>query len=473
MYSCAFNVCFHYCGYSYSAYIHKCHHLMMINACSFRISGSLQCKLTLIQISSSSFSPPTDVTLKLSDGSIDAHRMILAAVSPVFERMFYGDVKEGKSVTVDLPKDSSETFKLLIDFVYCGRCELKIPDDIFPLLEVFDRYQINKVPFYHTCSEFILSDLDSSNYLVLLPKFASVMSEEGIRKAANKVMHYTSSDFIAKFDSTKDLPEEVLLQLLQMDITNHEVDVFDFLVKWHDYQTKDLGRTLQLTHQLFCFVRYSLIIPQILSSRVVARCDLVNNQLIADAYHYIYNSCKPLGEYDPNECTREPVSPSLRKPRCSLKLEWVSCQNGITINYGQLDKHSVSFSGSLVPVNNYITKSLSLRNGTYTFSVLNITAYHTYNINCTVTRQSYSGAPISIAVCNQGDKYLYSYPLINSSLITLYIHDDYLFLKLVEGDKVKSTTSICEAGHFNVSISSLLPYNTSYHCEFHIHNHVQ
>ena len=380
----------------------------MINACSFRISDSLPCKLTLIQISSSSFSPPTDVTLKFPDGSIDAHRMILAAVSPVFERMFYGDFKEGKSMTVDLPKDSSKMMRLLIDFVYCGNCDLKNLDDIYPLLEVFDQYQINKVPFYHSCSEVILANLDSSNYLVLLPKFASVMSEEDIRKAANKVMHYTSSDFIAKFDSTKDLPEEVLLQLLQMDSTNHEVDVFDFLVKWHDYQTKDLSRTLKLARQLFCYVRYSLIIPQILSSRVVARCDLVNNQLIGDAYHYIYNSCKPLGEYHHNECNLEPASPSLRKPKCSLKLEWVSYQNGITMKHGQLDECTISFNGGSVPaVNNYITKSLSLRNGIHTFSVLNITAKYTscidnLGLHNKYVSQPYSGAPISIAVGSEG-----------------------------------------------------------------------
>ena len=145
------------------------------------------------------------------------------------------------------------------------------------------------------------------------------------------------------------------------------------------------------------------------------------------------------------------------------------------MKYGQFDEHSVFFSGSSVPINNYITKSLSLRNGIYTFSVLNITANHTYyNMsNGTTTSQSYSVAPISIAVGNQDDKYLYSYPLINSSLITLYIHDDYLFLKLVEGDKVKATTSICEAGHFNVSICNLLPYDSPYHCKFHIHNHIQ
>ena len=436
----------------------------IINGCSSRISDSLPCKLTLIQISSSSFSLPTDVTLKLHDGSIDAHRMILAAVSPIFERMFYGDFKEGKSVTVDLPKDSSKMMKLLIDFVYCGNCELNNLDDILPLLEVFGRYQINKIPFYHSCSEFILENLDSSNYLVLLPKFAGVMSEEGIRKAANKVMHYTNNDFIAKFDSTRDLPEQVLLQLLQMDITNHEADVFDFLVKWHDYQTKDLGRTLKLTHQLFCYVRYSLIIPQILSSRVVARCDLVNNQLIGDAYHYIYNSCKPLGEYDSSECSLEPASPSLRKPRCSLEIKWLPYSSNITMQYDKSDNWMVSFYGHAVP---FFIKSTPLKNGIYAFSVLNIAPLrhgYTYTLP--------NGA-ISVVVSTQCDRRLYSYTLISPSLVTVYVHDEYLFLKLIEGDKVKSTTTIHGTDPFNICICNMMPQDNTLTCSFTIDNNVQ
>ena len=184
-------------------------------------------------------------------------------------------------MTVDLPKDSSEILSHVIDFVYHGSCELKNLDDIFQILEAFDRYQINKVPFYHMCSEVILTQMEASNYLNLLKKFAKVMSEEGIRKAANKVMSYTNDDFVAKFDDNKDLPEEIMLQLLQIDTTNHEVD---FLVKWHDYQTNNLGKSLQLTQKLFQNVRYSLIIPQLLTAKVLPRSDLINKQLLLDAY---------------------------------------------------------------------------------------------------------------------------------------------------------------------------------------------
>ena len=440
------------------------------------IPDSLPHKLTLIQISRSSFSLPTDVILKLPGGNIEAHRSILAAVSPVFEKIFYGSCKEGKSMAVDLPKDSFEIMGLVIDFVYHGSCELKNLDDIFQILKVFNQYQINKAPFYHMCSEVILTRMESSNYLTLLQKFAKVMNEEGIRKAANKVMFYTNNDFIANFDSTKDLPEEVLLHLLQMNISNHEIDVFEFLVKWHDYQTKELNVSLQLTQQLFCHIRYSLIIPQILSSRVATRSDLVSSQLLGDAYHYIYNSCKPLGEYGDKECTLEPAGPSFRKPRRSQKVEWIPHQHNIMVQHNKLDECEVRFGSSALPINDTAMKSLPLQNGMYTFSVLNLSASCTTydSFSGGYIANSYSGAPISMTICNQNKKYLYSYPLINNSLFTVYVHNEYLFLKFIEDNRITSTTSIMLEGDlYSLCICSLMLQDSEYKCSFSIHNHVQ
>ena len=171
------------------------------------------------------------------------------------------------------------------------------------------------------------------------------MNEEGIRKAANKVMLYTNDDFIAKFDDNKDLPEEIMLQLLQIDTAHHEIEIFDFLVKWYDYQTNNLGKSLQLTQKLFQSVRYSLIIPQLLTTKVLPRSDLINKQLLLDAYHYnIYNSCKPLGEYHSSECTLEPAGLKLRKPKCSQEIQWSS--NQATLQHDKLNEYKVSFYSS-------------------------------------------------------------------------------------------------------------------------------
>ena len=105
------------------------------------------------------------MTLKLSDGEVKAHRLILAAVSPVFEKMLYGNFKEGKSNEVNMPKDCCKTMQQLIDIIYKGGCEIKNLDDTIPLIEVFNRFQINKAPMQRACGEAILSQLDSSNYL--------------------------------------------------------------------------------------------------------------------------------------------------------------------------------------------------------------------------------------------------------------------------------------------------------------------
>ena len=91
--------------------------------------------------------------------------------------------------------------------------------------------------------------MDCSNYLTLLPKFASVMDEKSIKRAADKVTRYTNNNnyFVVKFDELKDLPENLILSLLPRDdVENPEIDIFNFLIRWHAYQTKELGNTLQL-----------------------------------------------------------------------------------------------------------------------------------------------------------------------------------------------------------------------------------
>ena len=117
--------------------------------------------------------------------------MILAAVhvSPIFEKMLrvYGNFKESSLSEVNLPEDNCKNMKMLIDFVYTGGCQVKSVDNIFPLAELIECYQINKLPLYHLCSKTILSQMDSSNYLtLLLSQFACVMDKKALREQLTK-----------------------------------------------------------------------------------------------------------------------------------------------------------------------------------------------------------------------------------------------------------------------------------------------
>ena len=69
-------------------------------------------------------------------------------------------------------------------------------------------------------------------------------------------MCYTNNKSVAKFDEVKDLTEDVILSLLpRNDVENPEVDIFNFLVRWHAYHTEEFGNTLHLVPQLFRHIR--------------------------------------------------------------------------------------------------------------------------------------------------------------------------------------------------------------------------
>ena len=70
-----------------------------------------------------------------------------------------------------------------------------------------------------------------------------------VRKVTRKQL---IRSWVTKFDQAKDRPEEVMLPLLNSySATQPEMNIFKFLVKWHDYQTKELGKFLQLTTKSF------------------------------------------------------------------------------------------------------------------------------------------------------------------------------------------------------------------------------
>ena len=86
-----------------------------------------------------------DLTLHLCDGNMKVNKAMLGIVSLVF-KILYVSFKEASSDEVDLPKDYCKIMKLFFDIVFEGSCELESLDDILPLMEVVDWYQIKKVP---------------------------------------------------------------------------------------------------------------------------------------------------------------------------------------------------------------------------------------------------------------------------------------------------------------------------------------
>ena len=62
-----------------------------------------------------------DVTFKTSDGgSVSAHRIIVAAGSPVFHVVLCGKVKGNSEKEIEVPSVDTETFSTVVSFLYTG-----------------------------------------------------------------------------------------------------------------------------------------------------------------------------------------------------------------------------------------------------------------------------------------------------------------------------------------------------------------
>jgi len=390
-------------------------------------SSAKRIRLSGIGFMQGSSALPTDVTLKLSDGSIAAHKMLLAAVSPVFRAMFYGDFKEANATEVEIPDKKLKIMQMLFDAVFQGSCEIDSLDDIVPLMEVADYYQIEKKPLQEMCGEAVIKQFETNKIIdtELLSKFATVMSEQSIKRMADMILNIMKN----KFTELYSLPEKVLYHLLQRDdIDCEEVEIFKYLYLEHIQQQ---AKPSKITASLFAQIRYSLIPPQFLLTEVT-KCDLVDKQQVHKAIEDIYTDCTPLGENGGDDYKSFGQYP--RMPNYSLKIDWclscgtteqasISCRN---------DEYNVQFSLNKGYLHE-ILYSPDLENGIYSFAV-------TYNTSLQKKEIIY------LRIIGKSEL-LSTTPISSGCIITMNNQDGCLFLKVIDGQsqhhRVKSTATFC------------------------------
>lgn len=91
-----------------------------------------------------------DITLMASGGSVESHRSVLAAVSPVFSAMFQHEWK-GKDTTVDISDMSNEALQLLLIFFYAddksdmSAFDAAVDEHFVELFEACHKYLVKSV----------------------------------------------------------------------------------------------------------------------------------------------------------------------------------------------------------------------------------------------------------------------------------------------------------------------------------------
>lgn len=168
-------------------------------------------------------------------------------------------------------------------------------------------------------------------------------------------------------------------------------------------------------------------------SSKAANCDLVDKELLSEAYQFIYSSCNKFGN-DDGKCFKVT---SWRKPLHSINLKWEGYGNVVLTRAHRYDAHPhVSGRFDVVPLDKYIIKSAPLQDEMSSFKLLDL---------CFTNGPTVSdNAELVVAVQDATAHYLLSTPIESDNLVTLNVYGSFLFLKLIDCscNMVVSTFSI-------------------------------
>lgn len=105
----------------------------------------------------------TDIIINASDGSIGAHRAVLAARSPVFQSMFSHNLKEKEMSIINISDMSIEACQAFLNYIYGNIVDQDFLAHRLDLLRAADKYDV--MDLKEACHESLLEDIDTNNVL--------------------------------------------------------------------------------------------------------------------------------------------------------------------------------------------------------------------------------------------------------------------------------------------------------------------
>ena len=194
-----------------------------------------------------------DVTLKVNERRIHAHRVVLAAVSPYFRAMFTNKMLESGKNVVTIREVEEDIFFSLIKFIYSHRILICV-DNVQNLLQCASILQLDSV--VNACCDFIYNHLNISNCLSV----RDFVESHGCSKLVCKVDAFVKKHFleIAKRKEFLEISVEHFEQLLSCSDLNvsKEEEVFESVITWIHHCSE---KRLQHIGSLLQHVRFPML----------------------------------------------------------------------------------------------------------------------------------------------------------------------------------------------------------------------
>ncbi|XP_014237850.1 uncharacterized protein LOC106659688 [Trichogramma pretiosum] len=140
----------------------------------------------------------SDVKLRSSCGKeIPAHRVVLAAASPVFKAMFSHDMVENKSQSVDMNDISYDAVVEMLRYIYTGSVKTQEFSLTTEVLTAADKYQLDDLK--NKCEQILISTLSTENAINVL----KVADKYNLSLMKRKVVDFVKHKITESSDSDK------------------------------------------------------------------------------------------------------------------------------------------------------------------------------------------------------------------------------------------------------------------------------
>ena len=194
-----------------------------------------------------------DISFRVGNESLSAHRIVVASVSPYLRAMFTCGMKESSQEEIELRDIEPRAMASLIDYAYTGEVMVTI-DNVQDLLPAAGILQLRELKA--ACCSFLSDHMDTTNCLGI-KQFADLHSCPELLKKANRFIVRKFVD-VVKHDEFLQLPHVVLKELLD---NNHlhvesEEQVFHAFIRWVNH---DLVKRMTNAYQLFEAIRFHLL----------------------------------------------------------------------------------------------------------------------------------------------------------------------------------------------------------------------
>lgn len=172
-----------------------------------------------------------DVHFNCHDGDDDSMRKIpankgvLAALSPVFNAMFFGALKEGNEVNI-VDADAG-TFKEFLQFFYLNEVKLSM-ENVDSVARMVDKYDIAK--YVSVSAKFLKNQLTSSNMCWGYQLALTFNDKELIEFCGDQIGRSPKGIFAS--DTFKQCNLNTLQHILQLNLTCNEMDIFKACLVW-------------------------------------------------------------------------------------------------------------------------------------------------------------------------------------------------------------------------------------------------